>query len=178
MSLAVIDHDSVGVQLGDAAGRTRVEGRRFTLRHLTDLAEQFGRRGLVDLGLLLEASSPNGVKQKEHPKAFHVRSLLGGLQRDPNVTLRAEIVHLVALVKEQLRQVRAVPASGRPDVACELGDRTSGPPWWREANTEDLHEIFVFVKRNAAYGCFDQPLITIPLFSLFACASVTTFSSD
>ena len=40
-----IDPDPVGLQLGDTLGRTRVEGRRFTLR----------RRGPVDLGLLLEA---------------------------------------------------------------------------------------------------------------------------
>ena len=53
---------------------------------------------------------------------------------------------------------------------------TSGPPWWREAsgtmfrrdwlsstkgrNTEDLYEIFVYVKRNAAfssmYGCWPE----------------------
>ena len=38
ISLAVIDHDSASVQLGDAVGRTRVEGRRFTLR-LPYLAE-------------------------------------------------------------------------------------------------------------------------------------------
>ena len=39
ISLTVIDHDSVEIQLGDAVGRTREEGRRFTLRHLADLAE-------------------------------------------------------------------------------------------------------------------------------------------
>ena len=87
------------------------------------------------------------------------------------MTLRAEIVHLVALVKEQLRQVRAVLASD----TCGKGDLTlpaksviglSGQPGGEKQagrcfvlafkhhnakgrNTEDLYEIFVYVKRNA-----------------------------
>ena len=48
VALAVVDRHPVRVELGDAIGAARIEGRVFRLRNRLDLAEHLGRAGLVE----------------------------------------------------------------------------------------------------------------------------------
>src|SRR3954462_10553850 len=57
--LAVVDGDPVGVKLGDAVRRARIEGRRLALRRLPDHAVQLGARRLVEAGLLPQSKDTN-----------------------------------------------------------------------------------------------------------------------
>src|SRR5487761_842210 len=48
IGLAVIDRDPIGVKLGDRIRAARIEGRQLVLRRLHHLAEQLGRRCLIE----------------------------------------------------------------------------------------------------------------------------------
>ena len=63
-------HNPVGVELGDAVGRPRVERRLLGLRDLLHLAVQLRGRGLVEPARLLEPGGPDGVEQPQRAEAL------------------------------------------------------------------------------------------------------------
>jgi hypothetical protein len=97
IGLAVIHGDPKSVQLGDRVRRPRVEGRRDALRHLLHLAVELRRGGLVELGLLLEATDADGVQQAQRADAVDIGCVLWAFERHSDMALGTEVVDLVRL---------------------------------------------------------------------------------
>ena len=102
VGLAVVDGRPVGGDLGDAVGAARVEGRLLVLGR---------RRGAEHLrgGGLVEARAHPGLadrlEQPHRPRAGDVEGVLGDIEGDAHVALRAEVVDLIRLeLVEQLDQ--------------------------------------------------------------------------
>ena len=107
--LAVVDRDPVAVHLRDAIGRARVERRLLRLRRLDDLAVELGRRRLVEAHDLLEPARPDRVEQAQRAECIDVARVLGHLERDLDVRLRAQVVHLRrAHGRDDVHEVRRV----------------------------------------------------------------------
>ncbi len=97
VGLAIVDADPVGVHLGDGVGRARVEGRGLLLRNLLDQAVELRGAGLVELRLLFEAEDADRFEQAQRAERVGVGGVLGLLEGDLDVGLRAEVVDLVGL---------------------------------------------------------------------------------
>ena len=107
--LAVVDRHPEPVQLRDAVRRARVERRLLRLRRLDDLAVQLRRRRLVEAHHLLEPARPDRVEQAQRAEPVDVACVLGHLEGDLDVRLRAEVVDLGrADVRDDVDQVRRV----------------------------------------------------------------------
>ena len=77
VGLAVVHRDPVGVELGDAVRRARIERRRLPLRRLLHLAVELGGRGLVEARLLLHAEDADRLEQPQRAE----RVGIGGVFR-------------------------------------------------------------------------------------------------
>ena len=109
VGLAVVDHDPVGVLLGDAVGRAGVEGRELALGDLAHLAEELGGGGLVEAAGLLEAAGADGVQQAQRADGVDLGGVLGEVEGDLDVGLGAEVVDLVgADLGDDVAEVGAV----------------------------------------------------------------------
>ena len=109
VGLAVVHRDPVGVDLGGAVGRARVERRGLRLRHLADLAEHLGRRGLVEPHLAFHAEDADRFEQAQGAERIGVGGVFGGLEADLHVALGGQIVDLVRLhLLDDPDQARAV----------------------------------------------------------------------
>ncbi len=69
IGLAVIDGDPIGIELCSGVGRTRIEGRGFTLRHVLRLAVEFGGRGLVETRPAFEFQDADASSRRSVPIA-------------------------------------------------------------------------------------------------------------
>ena len=98
VGFAVVDRDPVGIELGRAVGRARIERRRLALRDLLHLAVQLGRRGLVEAHLVLDAEDADGLEQAQGTERVGVGRVLGRLEAHLHVALGGEVVDLVRLV--------------------------------------------------------------------------------
>ncbi|MNY14445.1 hypothetical protein D3C86_1476220 [compost metagenome] len=94
---AVVDHDPIGVELGDSVGTAGVKGCRFPLRDLLHHAVKFGGRGLVEAGLLFKAEDSDGLEEAQSAKSIGVGRVLGRLKGDLDVALSGQVVDLVGL---------------------------------------------------------------------------------
>lgn len=109
VGLAVVDHDPVGVLLGDAVGRAGIEGRELALGDLAHLAEELGGGGLVEAAGLLEAAGADGVQQAQRADSVDLGGVLGEVEGDLDVGLGAEVVDLVgADLGDDVAEVGAV----------------------------------------------------------------------
>ena len=97
VGLAIIDGDPVGVNLGGAVGRARVERRGLALRNLLNLAEHLGGRGLVEAGLALEPQDADRLEHSQRADRIRVRGVFGRFERHCHVALRRQVVDLVRL---------------------------------------------------------------------------------
>ena len=95
--LAVVDRDPVGVELGDAVGRARVEGRRLRLRALGHLAVKLRGRGLVEARLLAEPEDADRLEQAQRADGIGVGGVFRLLERHHDVALGGEVVDLIRL---------------------------------------------------------------------------------
>ena len=66
--ILTVDDDPIGVELGHAVRRPRVERRLLGLRDLLHLAVQLRGRGLVEPARLLESGRPDRVEQPQRPE--------------------------------------------------------------------------------------------------------------
>src|SRR6185436_16401454 len=107
VGLAVVHRDPVGVELGHAIGRARIERRRLLLRRLGDLAVELGGRRLVIARL--HAEDAQRLEEPERAQPVGVRRVLGLLEGHRDMALRAEVIDLVGLrVLQHPHQARAV----------------------------------------------------------------------
>ena len=97
VGLTVVDADPEGVHLGDGVGRARVERGCLALRDLLDEAVELRRGGLIELGLLFEAEDADGFEEAKGAHGVGVGGVLGLLEGDLDVRLRAEVIDLVGL---------------------------------------------------------------------------------
>ena len=95
VAFAVVDDDPVAVQFRHAVGAAGIEGRRFLLRDFLHLAEELARGGLIKTGLVLQADFLDRVDETERADGIDVGGVLGDLEGDFDVALRAEVVDLV-----------------------------------------------------------------------------------
>ena len=95
--LAIIDRDPIGIHLGDAVGRPRVEGCGLALRDFLHLAEHLGRRGLIETSLLLEPENADRLEQTQGAERVGVRRVFGRFEGYPYVALCRQIIDFVRL---------------------------------------------------------------------------------
>ena len=95
VGLAVVFHDPEPVQLGDAVGGPRVKGRGLALGDLVHQAVELRGGRLVEFRVFLETGDAHGLEHVEDAQAVDVARVLGHLERDLDVALRGQVVHLV-----------------------------------------------------------------------------------
>jgi hypothetical protein len=109
IGFTVVDRDPVGIELGHGVRRTRIERRRLALRDFLDQAIEFGRRGLVEAGLLFQTEEADRLKQAKRSDGVDIGGVFGSLEAHGNVALRAQIVDFVRLdFLNDARQVRSI----------------------------------------------------------------------
>ncbi len=62
ISLAVVDGDPVGIELGHCVGAARIEGGAFLLGNFLHQAVEFAGTGLVKAGFLFQAQDTDGLQ--------------------------------------------------------------------------------------------------------------------
>ena len=93
VALPVVDGDVVRVDLGDAVGATRVEGRRLALRRLADPAEHLARARLIDARLRRDEA--HGLQQSGHTDGVELGGEHRLRPRRRHERLRRQVVELV-----------------------------------------------------------------------------------
>jgi hypothetical protein len=93
----IIDRDPVGIHLGGAIGRPRVERRRLTLRNLLHFTEHFRGGGLIKLGLFLQAEDADGLQDSQGPERVRIGRVFRGFEGHRHVALGRQVVDLVGL---------------------------------------------------------------------------------
>ena len=81
--------------MAHAVGAARVEGGRLALRGLGHLAEHLGGGGLVEAGA--QARLADRLEDADGAERGDLGGVLGDVEADPDVALRAEVVDLVGL---------------------------------------------------------------------------------
>ena len=97
ISLAVVDGDPVGVELGNGVGAARVEGGGFLLGDFLDETEEFRGAGLVEAGFLFQVKNADGLQDAQGAQRVGVGGVFGLFKADGDVTLRGEVVDFVRL---------------------------------------------------------------------------------
>ena len=97
VTLAVIDRDPVGVELGDAIGAAGIEGSGFLLGDLLHQAVQLASAGLVDAGFLGEAQHPHGLENAQRTQRITVGGVFRCLEAHRHMALGAQVVDLIGL---------------------------------------------------------------------------------
>ncbi len=123
VALAVVDRHPVRIELGDAVGAARIEGRRLRLRDGLHLAEHLRGGGLVETDLRVDDA--DRLQEVHRAPARDVERGQRLLERDADEALRREIVNLVGLrlldEADRAREVRQVILDqmqvGMPDRA-------------------------------------------------------------
>jgi hypothetical protein len=92
VGFAIIHRDPVGIDLGGAIGRARIERRGFRLRNLLDLAEHFQRRGLIKSEATLEAENADRLEQAQGADGVGIGGVFGGLEAHLHMALGGQIV--------------------------------------------------------------------------------------
>lgn len=75
--------------------RTRVEWSRLRLRHLLNLTVKLRCTGLVELHLLFQSTSSDGVKHSQYSNSVTVSSVLRHVEGDLDVTHCTQVVDFV-----------------------------------------------------------------------------------
>lgn len=113
VGFTVIDRDPVGIELGTGVGGAGIERRLLRLRDLLHLAEQLGRGGLVEAGLLFQAQHADGLQQAQGAQSVHIGRVLGRLEGDLHMALGRQVVDFVRLHflhdADQVAGVRKIP---------------------------------------------------------------------
>jgi len=132
VGLAVVHRYPVGVELGGGVGRSRGKRRGLALRHLPDLAVEFGGRGLVEPGFARQAQQTDRLEQAQRADCIRVGGVFRRLEADLDMALGGEVVDLVRLGflddPDQVGRVRHVavmqkqPRLGVVPVGVEVVD--------------------------------------------------------
>ena len=94
IGLAVVHRDPVGVELCHGIGTARIERRQLALRRLTHLAEQFGRRGLVEAHPILHLQNANRLEHAQRSEGVGVGRVFRRLEAHLHVALCRQVVDL------------------------------------------------------------------------------------
>ncbi len=97
VGLAVVHRDPMGVYLGGAVRRTRVERRGLALRHLLHQTEHLAGGGLVEAHAVLQPQDAHGLQQAQRSQGVAVGRVLRRLEAHLHVALRRQVVDLVRL---------------------------------------------------------------------------------
>ncbi len=92
VSLTIVNGDPIGIKLGRRIGRTWVERRGFTLRHLPDPAVKLRGGRLIESDAAFHAEDANGFEQTQGPDRVCIRGIFGGFETHLYVGLGGEIV--------------------------------------------------------------------------------------
>ena len=111
---AVVLAELVGEDLGASVRAARLERSRLALRRL-GAAEHLAGRGLVEPDALVEARLPNRLQQAQRAQRDRGGRVLGNVEADAHVALRAKVVDLVRLDSAQ----RSVQRAGVIQVAVD-----------------------------------------------------------
>ena len=95
VALAVVDGLPVAVDLGAGVGAAGIEGGRFGLRRLDDLAVHFAAGGLVEADG--QAGVADGLEQVHGSEGVDGDGVDGLIEADADVGLGAEVVDFVGL---------------------------------------------------------------------------------
>ncbi len=114
VGLAVVLTELVGEDLGAGVGAARLERRRLALRRRCPAEHLAGRR-LVEAHALVEARLADRLQQAQRPQRHRRGGVLGDVEADADVALRAEVVDLVGLHGAQ----RAVQRAGVVEIAVD-----------------------------------------------------------
>src|SRR6266853_1043385 len=93
--VAVVHRNPVGVELRDAIRTARIEGGTLSLWNLTGPTVQLRRRGLIKARPALQPENANGFEESKRPQRIRVRRVLRLFERNGNVALSSQVVHLV-----------------------------------------------------------------------------------
>ena len=97
IGFAVVDRDPVGVHLGHRIRTSGVERGGFLLRSFLHQTVEFGRRGLVETGLLLQFQDADGLQNAQTTQGINVRRVFGALKADRHMGLGAQVVDFIGL---------------------------------------------------------------------------------
>src|SRR5712691_8942227 len=107
VALAIIDRRPVGKNFRHPVGAARPERRFFRLRHFLRFAKHFAARSLIKARP--DSRFPNGFENPDRANAGDVGGVLGDVETDPDMALRAEMINFVRLqLIEQLYQVHGI----------------------------------------------------------------------
>src|SRR5258708_29764936 len=115
----------MGVYLGHAIGRTRVEWRSLALTRFDDLAKHFGRTGLIEARRY--SAFAYALEQPKCPERDRLSRIFRDLETNLDVTLGPKIVNFVGL------QISQQPVDRRciSEVTIVEKDAPGGPlPGW------------------------------------------------
>src|SRR5689334_3726311 len=113
VGLAIIDGDPVGIHFGGAIGTAWIKRRGFALRNFENLPEHFAGGGLVEFWL--EPRFPDGLKQANGAQSGDLARVLGNIEADTHMTLRAKVVDFIGLDRAK----DAVERAGIVEIAVE-----------------------------------------------------------
>jgi hypothetical protein len=112
VSLAVVDGDPVGIELGDGIRRAWIERCRLALGLLLHFGEELGGGGLVEAHLVFEPEDADRLQEPQRAEGVGVGGIFRGLEAHLDVALRAQVVNLGRLVlldqPDQIGGVRQV----------------------------------------------------------------------
>ena len=107
----VVDDNPVGVELGAAIGRSRVERRSLTLGSLYNLPIKLGCGCLVEFDMFLESTSPDSVEKTEGSQSVNIGSVFSHFKGDLDVLLGAKVVNLCWLdLGKDVNKIGAIAA--------------------------------------------------------------------
>src|SRR5205807_7818811 len=97
VSFSIVDRNPVGVQLGYAVRRARIERRSLALRRFAHLAVQLRARCLIEPGSRFQFQDSYGFEKAQRAERIGVGRVLRLLERHRDMTLRGEVVDFVGL---------------------------------------------------------------------------------
>ena len=90
VGLPVVDHDPVGVQLGDTIGTAGVEGSRLALGSLNDFSVELRSRCLIESNVFLKTDGTDGVEETESAETVNITWLRSRACQDWQSRLRSK----------------------------------------------------------------------------------------
>ena len=97
IALAVVHCDPVRIELRDAVGTTRIEGRALLLRNLLHKAIELASARLIDPGFLSKAQYPNRLQNPQRAQRIAIGGVFRALKAHRHMALSAEVINLIWL---------------------------------------------------------------------------------
>ncbi len=97
VSLAIVDANPIGIELGHGVGRARMKRRRLALRCLLHKPVKLGGRGLIETRGLFHPEEADRLEQAQRADGVHVGGVFRRLEAHRHVALRPEVIDLVGL---------------------------------------------------------------------------------